>query len=81
MSTIDLAYYFFVTGFFTVMIFSVLLLMLLSWESRFQDLEKHFTKDNVNSNHPVLKWVINLGMSLFFLGWVIFIWGKINGQY
>tara|TARA_B100000886_G_scaffold236821_1_gene165865 strand:- start:632 stop:877 length:246 start_codon:yes stop_codon:yes gene_type:complete len=81
MSTIDLAYYFFITGFFTSLIFGVILVVVLSWEARFKDLEKHFTKENVNSKHPVLKWIIILGNSLIFSGVAIFIWGKINGQY
>jgi len=78
---IDIAYYFLLSGFFVTMVSSVLLVVILSWKARFKNMEKFFTKEYVNTEHKNLKRVIFLGFGLFLTGFLIFITGKILGQY
>gem|GEM_PF-7041514 len=78
---IDISYYFLLSGFLVTLISSVLLVVILSWKAGFKDFEKFFTKEYVNSEYKNIKRVIFLGFALFLTGFLIFIAGKIMGQY
>ena len=81
MTMIDIAYYFCITGLSLSGGFGILLVLKLSLKAKFKDMERYFNAEYVNSEHKNIKRIILLGNTLFIMGFVIFIAGKIMGEY